>query len=87
MNITLSADEDLVRKARKYAEEHDTSLNQLIRDYLEHLVGELPRDAAAEEFEVTARRMAGNSREHAGAPAWQGREELYRERVERMGRG
>jgi hypothetical protein len=87
MNITLSADEELVRKARKYAEEHDTSLNQLIRDYLEHLVGELPRAAAAEEFEVTARRMAGNSREHAGTPAWQGRDELYRERTDGMSRG
>lgn len=87
MNITLSADGELVRKARKYAEEHDTSLNQLIRDYLEHLVGELPREAAAEEFEVVARSMSGNSREHAGAPAWQGRDELYRERIDGMGRG
>ena len=38
MNITLSADPDLVRKSRQYAEGHHTSLNQLIRDYLRSLV-------------------------------------------------
>ena len=85
MNITLSADGELVRKARRYAQEHDTSLNQLIRDYLETLVGELPREEAAREFETVARSMAGNSRSRGGA-AWQGREELYAERMNGIAR-
>ncbi|MFO8065499.1 MAG: DUF6364 family protein [Spirochaetota bacterium] len=80
MNITLSADDELVRKARRYAQEHETSLNQLIRDYLETLVGEIPREEAAREFETVARSMAGNSRRRGGS-AWQGREELYAERM------
>ena len=80
MNITLSADDELVRKARRYAQEHETSLNQLIRDYLETLVGEFPREEAAREFETVARSMAGNSRNRGGS-AWQGREELYAERM------
>jgi hypothetical protein len=78
MNITLSADEELVRTARRYAQEHGTSLNQLVRDYLAQLVGELPRDEAARNFTEVARAMAGDS----GGVPWRGREELYKERLE-----
>lgn len=38
MNITLSVDEQLVEEARRLAQARGTSLNQLIRDYLEDLV-------------------------------------------------
>ena len=38
MNITLSARDELIERAREYAREHGTSLNQLIRDHLERLV-------------------------------------------------
>jgi hypothetical protein len=33
-NITLSIDEKLLKQGRKYAEDHETSLNALIRDTL-----------------------------------------------------
>jgi hypothetical protein len=33
-NVTLSIPDDLLNKSREYALEHDTSLNQMIRDYL-----------------------------------------------------
>ena len=33
-NITLSLPDDLLSKSRQYAFEHNTSLNQMIRDYL-----------------------------------------------------
>jgi hypothetical protein len=33
-NITLSIPDDLLNKSREYALEHGTSLNQMIRDYL-----------------------------------------------------
>jgi metal-responsive CopG/Arc/MetJ family transcriptional regulator len=33
-NITLSIPDDLLAESRKYAQEHNTSLNQMIRDIL-----------------------------------------------------
>ncbi len=33
-NITLSIQEDLLKEGRKYAQQHHTSLNALIRDLL-----------------------------------------------------
>jgi hypothetical protein len=40
MNITLSLDDDLVKKVRKMAVERDTTLTGLVRDYLENLAAE-----------------------------------------------
>ena len=39
MNITLSVDETVVKRARKRAEAMGKSLNQLVRDYLQGLAG------------------------------------------------
>ena len=39
MNITLSADEAVIKRARKRAEAMGKSLNQLIREYLQQLAG------------------------------------------------
>ncbi len=50
MNITLSADEKLIARARAYAEAHNTTLNQLLRDYMERISGRLDPEQAAEEF-------------------------------------
>lgn len=61
MNITLTADERLVRKAREYAGAHNTTLNQLIREYMERLTGRLDASAAAEEFSRIARSNPGRS--------------------------
>lgn len=33
-NVTLSLPDDLLSKSREYALDHNTSLNQMIRDYL-----------------------------------------------------
>ncbi len=33
-NVTLSIPDDLLNKSRQYALEHNTSLNQMVRDYL-----------------------------------------------------
>ena len=38
MNLTLSVDEKLLKEARKAALEMDTSVNALVREYLEDLV-------------------------------------------------
>jgi len=40
MNITLSLDDDLVKKVRKIAVDRDTTLTGMVRDYLEELAAE-----------------------------------------------
>jgi 5'(3')-deoxyribonucleotidase len=37
-NITISIDDDLLKKAKKIAIDHDTSFNGLIREYVKELV-------------------------------------------------
>lgn len=61
MNITLSADESLIKKARDYAGKHKTSLNNMIRDYLKRLVNEGDAVEAAREFEQIALAEGGES--------------------------
>jgi len=61
MNITLSADENVIRKAREFAKRHNSSLNTLIRDYLEKLVNETDSASAAQEFERLSKDFAGRS--------------------------
>lgn len=53
MNITLSIDDRVVEDARKLAQARGTSVNQLVREYLEGLVR--PRDA--ESYRVELRRL------------------------------
>ena len=55
MNITLSIDEQLASRARKRAQALGKSLNQLIRDYLQKLVGGDDPEQSIEEF----RRLSG----------------------------
>jgi len=40
MNVTLSLDDQLVKKVRKIAVDRDTTMTGLIRSYLENLAGE-----------------------------------------------
>jgi hypothetical protein len=61
MNITLSADKELIKKSREYARAHHTSLNQLIRDYLRRVTGANDAEKAADEFLSLANSMAGHS--------------------------
>lgn len=61
MNITLSADAQVVEKTRRLARQKGTSLNQLIREYLEQLVGSKQTDAAAVEFKQLAYEKGGRS--------------------------
>ena len=63
VNITLSADAETVRKARQYANMHDTTLNQLVRDYMRRLTGDDAPIDAASEFARIARSYPGRSAE------------------------
>jgi antitoxin component of RelBE/YafQ-DinJ toxin-antitoxin module len=75
MNLTLSVDDEVVEKARRRAETLGTSVNQLIRDYLEQLAGKTDPEAEAKEFERLSRLARGNSRK------WKfNREELHERR-------
>ncbi|MBC8345212.1 MAG: hypothetical protein ISR82_08375 [Candidatus Marinimicrobia bacterium] len=72
MNITLSADSDLVRKARKYAQDHDTSLNKMVRKFLQSVVDQPHSKNDVDYFLNSVERIQGNSKGNK----WN-REELY----------
>jgi plasmid stability protein len=73
-NLTLSIDEDLLKKARIRALEEDTSVNAMVRDYLLRLVALDSRQPGMTEF------LAWTERVHAGSGPegrrWT-RDELY----------
>ena len=48
-NITLAIDEEVLRAARRYAANHDTTVNALVRDYLTSLVAFEEKAAKARE--------------------------------------
>lgn len=58
MNLTLSVDEKTIQRARKVAESLGTSLNQLIRDYLE----ELTSQSSVEEDIAELRRLSAEAK-------------------------
>ncbi|OGV74365.1 MAG: hypothetical protein A3K19_27300 [Lentisphaerae bacterium RIFOXYB12_FULL_65_16] len=61
MNITLSAEDELVKRSRAYAAQHGMSLNRMLRSYMRQVSGlaDLERDAA--EFACLAREHGGAS--------------------------
>jgi len=76
MNVTLTVDEEVMRKARKQAEAMGTSVNQLIRDYLASFTSHHSNGAQlAQEYMELLRTSQGNSR------GWKfNREELHERR-------
>ena len=75
VNVTLSIDEELIQQARRRAEAMGTSVNQLVREYLEQLVGKTDPDGDAAEFERLSRLAQGDAR------GWKfNREELHERR-------
>jgi hypothetical protein len=61
MNMTLSIDGDVIQKARRRAEAMGTSVNQLVREYLEQFAGKTDPDADAAEFERLSLATQGDS--------------------------
>ena len=51
-NVTLSIPDDLLAKSRRYALEHNTSLNQMIRDYLSFKVVKDPKRGLESLFDL-----------------------------------
>ncbi|HEY6336925.1 MAG TPA: DUF6364 family protein [Candidatus Sulfotelmatobacter sp.] len=60
MNVTLSIDDQLVARARKKAEALGKSLNQLVRDYLQTVVGGDDPERSIEEF----KQLSGKGHSH-----------------------
>ena len=75
MNVTLSIDEDLMRRARQRAQALGTSVNQMVREYLEQVAGASDPAADADEFRRLSELSRGNRR------GWKfSREELHERR-------
>lgn len=61
MNITLSADSKLIKKARQYANDHDTTLNKMVRVFLESIVEKPHTKSDVDFFLNSVERIQGNS--------------------------
>ena len=74
MNITLSVDEEIVKKVRKVAIDKDTTLTAMVRDYLTNVAGSdaTARKADAAKLMETFEKVSRNM----GPRTWT-REELY----------
>ncbi len=60
-NLTLSIDDQLLKRARIRALEQDTSVNSLVRDYLEKMVADRPRPSGMKDFVVWAKSVHASS--------------------------
>jgi Family of unknown function (DUF6364) len=73
-NLTLSIDDDVLRRARIRALERGTNVNKLVREYLESFVGDGPTRQALDRFLALAEQAQVTSGE--GGRTWT-RDELY----------
>jgi plasmid stability protein len=73
-NLTLTIDENLLRRARIRALEGGTSVNAVVRDFLEAYAGDDPQAGALEAFGALADRARAGSGPHGRS--WQ-RDELH----------
>ncbi len=82
MNLTLAVDETTVERAREVARQQGTSLNALVREYIELLANQSTGDELVQEFQQlwaeTDRSPGGSSR---GVKL--DREAIYEERLGR----
>ncbi len=62
MNLTLAIDDELLKEARQVARAMGKSLNQLVREYLEHLTGRDQPEADIEELRRLSAQGRGRSR-------------------------
>jgi hypothetical protein len=62
MNVTLSIDDEALARARDLANRRGTSLNQMIRDYLEEVASELSPEEILRELSGLWEESSGDSR-------------------------
>jgi plasmid stability protein len=79
-NVTLTIDEDVLRRARIRALEQNTSVNAVVRDFLESYAGTSAAAQAIDELlELAERSQASSGR---NGRSWT-RESVYEDRLER----
>lgn len=76
MNITLSLNDDLVKKVRKIAVERDTTLTGMVRGYLEGLAAENASSGRRRRERETLERSFDRFRFRVGKRTWN-RADLY----------
>lgn len=82
-SLTLSIDQELLRRARIRALEQGTSVNTLVRDFLERFAeSDQARQAMNEIVEIAKRSQASSG---PGGRTWT-RDDVYEERLGRYGR-
>ena len=72
-NITLSLDEDVLMAVRRYAAEHGSSVNRLVRDFLSQIA---KREDRARQARQRIREMSRRSKVRVGTKSWR-REQLH----------
>jgi hypothetical protein len=72
-NVTIALEEEIVRKSRRIAAERSTSLNAMIREFLEQLV---EREAHATKARRRIALLARRSAAQVGPRRWT-RDELH----------
>ena len=81
MNLTITVDEQVLKKARMRALEEDTSVNAVLRDYLEEYArADVERQRAIERVLTSSRESRSGS--GPDGRTWK-REDLYEERLGR----
>lgn len=61
MNITLSSDEKTIQKTREFARRQGTSLNELLRRYMDSLTRTDDKESVLDEFSLNALEHGGQS--------------------------
>ncbi len=84
-NLTITVDEQVLKKARIRALEEDTSVNAVLRNYLEDYAGANSEQQRAVERILASSRESKTGSSGPGGRIWR-REDLYEERLGRYGR-
>jgi hypothetical protein len=72
-NITLAVDEGVLAVARRYAVEHDSSVNALVREFLASIA---EREDRARQARKRLRELSERSSARIGSASWT-RDELH----------
>ena len=83
MNLTITVDDETLRRARIRALSQGTSVNAVLRDFLESYAGSEIEAAARSRLAQLARASAASS--GPGGRTWT-REDLYTQRLDRRDR-
>lgn len=66
-NITLSVDEGVLRAVRRYAADHDSTVNAMVREYLTDIA---ERESRVSEARKRIKHLAKKSKMRLGEKSW-----------------